>query len=146
MPTWTKAEYKDWLDRQNRPGIPAKPSPSNSKKAIEKEGMTISTVHETTDVSKLNKTERAFYDLQRVNADNLFLGVQCLTFKLGDDCRYTPDFIVIRKTGAIAYEVKGFMRDDALVKLKTAARSYPFFKFIVVTKSGSQWSEKEIKA
>lgn len=51
-----------------------------------------------------------------------------LTFKLADDCRYTPDFVVQLAGGEIeCHEVKGtFIRDDAKVKLKVAATMFPF--------------------
>lgn len=50
-----------------------------------------------------------------------------VTFKLGNDCRYTPDFMVIESDGLVVFfETKGFMREDALVKLKTFAAQFPF--------------------
>jgi hypothetical protein len=49
------------------------------------------------------------------------------TFKLADDTRYTPDFVVQRPSGALEVEeVKGHMRDDALVKLKVFVAQFPF--------------------
>jgi hypothetical protein len=48
--------------------------------------------------------------------------------------RYTPDFFVVNADGEIEFhETKGFMRDDARVKLKCAAEQYPF-RFVLVTK------------
>jgi len=50
-----------------------------------------------------------------------------VTFKLADDTRYTPDFMVVLPDGVIRLdEVKGFMEDDAWVKFKVAADLFPF--------------------
>ena len=55
-----------------------------------------------------------------------------LTLKLAHDTRYTPDFFVVLADGSCElHEVKGFMRDDANVKLKVAARLFPFPVFLV---------------
>lgn len=58
-------------------------------------------------------------------------------------CTYTPDFKVFKNKGktdlTIEYhEVKGYMRDDAAVKLKVAARMYPQYKFVLV-----KWDRKK---
>ena len=58
-----------------------------------------------------------------------------LTLKLADDTRYTPDFYVLYPDGTVQLiETKGFMRDDARVKLRVAATQYPEFEFILVQK------------
>ena len=55
---------------------------------------------------------------------------------------YTPDFLVVNNVTPFPllcfHEVKGFMRDDAAVKVKVAAETYPEFGFVVVraTKGG----------
>jgi hypothetical protein len=50
---------------------------------------------------------------------------------MGDDCRYTPDFMVIAEDDVVEFhEVKGgFWRDDAKVKIRVAAELYPMFRF-----------------
>ncbi len=48
-------------------------------------------------------------------------------YVLGDDLRYTPDFIVQKMDGSLEVEeVKGFWRDDARAKIKMFATLYPF--------------------
>lgn len=105
-------------------------------------------IRPSTDVQKLNKTERAYYDL--LEAGRKFgrydwVGVQSITLKLGDDCRYTPDLWTLANGILDAHEVKGFWRDDAKVKIKTAARMYPFIRFYVVSRQGGQWKSEEVK-
>jgi len=104
------------------------------------------TIRPTTDEERLNKTERLFLHYLRAQT-NAPVGIQSLTFKLGDDCRYTPDFHVpwMPADGFTCYEVKGFWRDDARVKIKVAARMFPWAKFIAVQRIKGQWKFEEIK-
>lgn len=52
---------------------------------------------------------------------------ESLTLKLADGCRYTPDFLVCLSDGTLElHECKGFMREDAHIKLKICAEMYPF--------------------
>lgn len=63
------------------------------------------------------------------------------TFKIADDCRYTPDFVVILRDGSVvAVEIKGHLRDDALVKFKAAAKMLPFFHWKMLrARKGGGW-------
>lgn len=71
---------------------------------------------------------------------------EAVTLKLADGCRYTPDFLVIENDGAIRFdETKGeFYRDDARVKLLTAARQFPFKFRLVRKRKGGVWETTEI--
>jgi hypothetical protein len=93
----------------------------------------------------LNKTEAKFRDCLQAQGLPWF-GVQCWTLRLGDDCRYTPDFWAMNQYGHItAYEVKGFWRDDARVKIKAAAAQYPMFDFIAAQLVKGEWKLEPIK-
>ena len=96
----------------------------------------------------LNKTESAFLGHLKATYGPLQpVLAQSVTLKLANGVRYTPDFIVIQapvfepdvKTCLIAYEVKGFMRDDAAVKLKVAASAYPWIAFNLVVRKKGKW-------
>lgn len=67
---------------------------------------------------------------------------ECVKLRLADKTYYTPDFMVIMEDGSIIfYEVKGFWRDDARVKIKVAAEQYPEFEFVAVQQvNGDGWS------
>jgi hypothetical protein len=87
----------------------------------------------STDEQRLNKLEKRFLTYLR-QYSGYTIWIQAFTFKLGDDCRYSPDFVVLDETGKLtAYETKGFFRDDAKVKIKVAARMFRCIKFTVVT-------------
>lgn len=79
-----------------------------------------------------NKTEEAFSRIldARLRANEIRQWwFESMTFKLGRDCRYTPDFNVIHADGSLhLYEIKGaYVRDDARVKFRVAATVYPCF-------------------
>lgn len=84
----------------------------------------------------LNKTEQAFLEYLKAMYPEAFVLSQSVTLKLANGVRYTPDFVVKRPHAEhlIAYEVKGFMRDDAAVKIKVAARAYPWINFILASR------------
>lgn len=103
------------------------------------------TITPTTDEAKLNKTEKAYLSWLRAQGF-VWIGVQAITLKLGDDTRYTCDFMALNYKGDLhGREVKGFFRDDAKVKIKVAARQFPFIKFSVVKKTKDGWDHKEVK-
>lgn len=98
---------------------------------------------------RMNKTEAAWalrLEADRRDGEVLAYHFEAVTLKIGDDCRYTPDFFVVLADGSIRFdEIKGFMRDDAQVKVKAAARMFPWFAFRVVRKAkGGAWEIREI--
>ena len=100
----------------------------------------------TTDEQKLNRLETEWLAVLR-DVGYPWIGIQAVTIKIGDRCRYTPDFIVLNNEGAIiAFETKGkHFWDDAKVKLKVAARQFPFIRFILVTKVDGQFQQEDIR-
>lgn len=74
---------------------------------------------------------------------------EAITLKLADDCRYTPDFLVMLADHSLeCHETKGFMRDDAQIKLKIAAQVFPFKFFLCkkqTKKEGGAWIVTEAK-
>lgn len=75
----------------------------------------------------------------------LFLGkrehrFEAVTLRLGDDCRYTPDFMVIAEDDVVEFhEVKGHWRDDAKVKIRVASERYPMFRFKAFRRVKGAW-------
>jgi len=136
MPSWTPEQLRSTKAGKvflgGAAGNQATP-PQVSQPTVSTPLKTRCAIANTKDVDGLNKTERDFYNLLMVDDDALKVGVQNHTLKLADDCRYTPDFAVLRECGQVVfYEVKGFFRDDAKVKIKVAARLFPEYRFILV--------------
>lgn len=102
------------------------------------------TVTPSTDEEKLNKTERAF--LATLRAGNpTWLGIQNVTLKLAFDCRFTPDFATIKDGAITFFDVKGWQREDALIKMKMAARLFTWAQFVIVKKDKLGWKYSIIK-
>ncbi len=69
-----------------------------------------------------------------------------VTLKLANDTRYTPDFLVITKSGGIeCHETKGHMREAARVRLNVAAHDFPWFTFVLIRKIKGEWVLEEVK-
>ena len=76
----------------------------------------------------------------------LWYGFEALTLRLADRTTYRPDFIVVMADGSVeAIEIKGFPRDDAIVKYKVAAEMFPWIKFRMMrkrpVKAGGGWEQ-----
>lgn len=96
-----------------------------------------------------NATEEAF--AMRLSAlvkrgEILWWEYEPLKLRLAKKTFYTPDFGVLAKDGGLELiEVKGFWRDDARVKIKVAAATFPFFRFTAVTRQkGGGWHYEKI--
>lgn len=104
----------------------------------------------------LNKTEEAWQLELAARFPDRPARVQAVTLLLGNGVRYTPDFFLdpvlpeedVEADQAYAFEVKGFMRDDAAVKLKVAASLHRWIRFFLVSRKGraQPWRVQEVLA
>lgn len=102
--------------------------------------------------ASLNKTEARYWDRLislRAAGHILWFDAHRLTFLLGPDCRYTPDFLVLDAQGGLeCREIKGpFIRtgDDGMVKLRMAARTFPFLQWrLCHEQRDKSWVETEV--
>ena len=90
---------------------------------------------------KMNGTEAAYAEhLKSLGGLVLWFRFEAVTLTLAPDCRYTPDFLVAWADGRLtADEVKGFERDDAVVKFRMAAEQYPMFQFRMIVRDKAGW-------
>lgn len=64
---------------------------------------------------------------------------QPIKLRLADRTWYEPDFLVMLAGGELeCHEVKGFWEDDARVKIKVAAETYPM-RFVAVRATKGGW-------
>lgn len=97
------------------------------------------------DEAKLNKTERAYLGVLRARNDIEWIGIQSVTLKLADDCRLTCDFIYLCSGKLTFVDTKGgFIREDSTIKIKVAARMFPWASFVVAQRISGTWTEKVI--
>ena len=98
--------------------------------------------------TNMNKTEAAFARiLENLQAcgEILTWEFEPIKLRLARTTFYTPDFLAVYPDKFVFYEVKGFWRDDARVKIKVAAKTYPYFSFIAVMLKRKQWVYETIK-
>jgi hypothetical protein len=69
-------------------------------------------------------------------------GIQNITLRLSDDLRYTPD-LNSNQLPLVFFETKGLhrFREKGILKLRWAAKEYPFFDFYLVTWGDNGWIE-----
>jgi hypothetical protein len=127
----------------------AVPAPTSHAQGDRVAGVEYFTGEEMDSIIKgLNKTERAYYT-RLVMLNVRCLHIQSITLVLAHDCRFTADFSYRDENGRITFvDVKGFQREDALIKIKMAARLFPEFRFVIATKANTieGWQHKEISA
>lgn len=100
---------------------------------------------------KMNKTEAAYaqlLDARRAAGAIADFKFESVKLRLADRTWYMPDFCVFMHDGTVEmHEVKGFMTDDANVKLKVAADLYSqhIFRLVRKGKKGT-WTITPISA
>ncbi len=80
---------------------------------------------------EMNKTETRWsqlLDLKKRDGEILDYRYEPIKLRIGHNCFYTPDFMVVCADRFIMQEIKGgWIEDDAMVKFKAAANLYPWF-------------------
>jgi len=100
---------------------------------------------------EMNKTEAAYekeLNIQLKAGEILWYKFEAIKLRLADKTFYNVDFFVMNKNCELeAREIKGFMMEDANVKIKVAASMYPFRFYIIrvkAKKDGGGWDIKEV--
>lgn len=97
------------------------------------------------EAGRMNRTEAAYaehLELRRRAGEVSWFTFEGVKLRLAKATFLTVDFFVTLTDGSIEiHEVKGFMRDDAAVKLKVAARLFPCFRFVVVRARSKRLSD-----
>lgn len=91
---------------------------------------------------RMNATERAYamhLETQLKAGAITLWQFESVKLRLAATCWYTPDFLVIRDGQIEMHEVKGFWRDDARVKWKTAAETFWWAGFVAITRVKGVW-------
>jgi len=96
---------------------------------------------------QMNQTEKRYserLELLKRAGEILWYEFEPANLRLADKCFYMIDFMVLTKDNSLeVHEVKGgFVTDDSLVKIKTAAEKFPF-KFIMYQFKNKEWITRE---
>ena len=125
--------------------VKTQPAPSNARKPQARGRLPL---HKN---GEMNKTEAAYaadvLERRKQTGEVVDYWFERFTFKLADDCRYTPDFVVMLASGELeCHETKGYWQDDAKVKIRVAASLFPF-RFVAIQKQskkdGGGWTYQE---
>ena len=97
---------------------------------------------------RMNKTERRYLlevlEPQRRSGQIREIWFESVNLRLGENTHYRPDFMVITAYNRIEFhEIKGaFIREDAMIKFKAAARMYPCFHWQMHQWKDGEWRLK----
>lgn len=96
---------------------------------------------------RMNKLEARYWhevlEPRRKAGDITWCQYEPFKLQLAPGAWFTPDFGVITSIGRLEFhETKGFWREAARVRIKVAARLFPF-RFIAITHKQSQWQVEE---
>ncbi len=96
---------------------------------------------------RMNGTETQFsliLEAQKRKGEIADYRFEAVTFRLGHDCRYTPDFFIIVSTDPLKIrfaEIKGrHVWDDAKVKFRVAKEANPWAEWQMWQKFPEGWS------
>lgn len=93
-----------------------------------------------TGMNKLEAAWAAELAQQQARGEIQFWRYSPCGLRLADKTFYHPDFLVVEADGTVRFdETKGFMRDDANVKIKVAAAQFPFV-FRLIKRKGKEWA------
>lgn len=94
-------------------------------------------------MNKLETSYAAELERMRLSGEVFAWMYEPVGLRLADRCTYNPDFLVILADGTVEFhETKGFWEEDALVKIKVAAQTFPFFVFRAFQWKSKQWQER----
>jgi len=85
---------------------------------------------------QMNGSEQRYahrLELLRITGQVAWWAFEPVKFRLADKTWYTPDFLVMQNDGALElHELKGWMEEDANVKLKVTSETYWMFRVMLV--------------
>jgi len=145
--------FKDWTetraDEHNKRVAESKWGKKKAKEILGDFAKKVEAKHETRVRQSHKEPSKIHRDwglvLKSLHSDGVH--EESITLKLCNGVRYCPDWIITTCTESYcltAYEVKGFMRDDARKSLLFAAKEYPWIRFVLVWKQNGQWQQQEI--
>lgn len=142
---WTDAEYANYLKRKGVPG--AQNATDVSRQPFRHAGHARRALGRLP-TGTMNKLETKFSEHLKAlehSGEILWWKFEGVKLRLADKTFLTVDFAAMGSDGLLTmYECKGFMEEDANVKLKCAAAGYPF-RFVLVTKGkAGLWTLREI--
>lgn len=101
------------------------------------------TQHKPGVMNKLEQQYQQHLELLKRAGEIIYYRFEAIKFRLADKTFYTPDFMVTKADRIEFHETKGFIREDAIVKLKVVAEMFPEFAFYLCTYKNKLWTLEE---
>ena len=96
-------------------------------------------------MNKLESSYARHLEAMKSAGHVLWWKYEAVGLRLADRTFYHPDFMVMMADGTLEiHETKGFMQEDANVKLKVAACAFPFVFKLVKKHKGGAWDIRTI--
>lgn len=119
---WTTEDVKRFEAKKSRSGTSSSAKPNNSKPTSFALGRM--------KAGKMNKTELQYaarLEALKQAGEIVAYWFEAVNLRIGENCFYKPDFLVMTKESVLElHEIKGWMAEDALVKMRAIADKYPF--------------------
>lgn len=142
---WTPERVAEHTARI-RGGVPQGPGPSAAPPVPK--GPVKAKKKRNIDDLGLNRTERLLLDEILIPTFHE-VGIQRITLKIADSCRYTADFDTVDEDGnLILWDAKGGkIWEDSIIKMKVVAATYPWIRVIMAQKKAKakEWIFHEYK-
>jgi hypothetical protein len=148
MEVMSSMNWREAIAAENaRLGIkpPPRPSPPEKKPAARAVGhierlaereelsRSLRPRHEADTMNGMEKRYAAYLETRRVCGEIAAWKFEAIKLKLAKATFYNPDFLVVMPDVRLElHETKGWLEDDASVKLKVAAQMFPEFKIVLV--------------
>lgn len=143
---WTEEQLAQHLKKVPAPAVPATRKPSG-KPSLNDGNLSAAELPPARGALRdlgMNKTEAEYAGMleeRQRRGDVLWWKYEAIALRLADRTFYHPDFVVLLSSGVLEiHEVKGFMREDAAVKLKVVASMYPFVLRLIRKEKGGVWN------
>lgn len=91
----------------------------------------------------MNKWESAYaerLEVAKKTGEVVSYHYEAMRLTLGFKTTFTPDFMVITWDEIQFHEIKGFRREDAMVKFKAAAAMFPWARWVMIEKTKIGWN------
>ena len=102
--------------------------------------------HVAGEMNGMEKRYAAYLETRRLVGEIIGWKFEAIKLKLARATFYNPDFLVTMLDYRLElHETKGFMEDDASLKIKIAAKMFPEFRIVVVKEVGKpkRWSFRD---
>ena len=149
---WTDADLREAERRLAAQGVTVPRVPQSAPKPTGRLPQT--------GMNKVESKYAQYLDIQKASGAVRWWAFEAVTVKIGNDCRFTPDFLVMAadgslsfadtkgtikiKTGRRAGQTKPHVEEDAAVKARVLAANFVIPIYFVWQREDGEWERREL--